>query len=134
MLGDLRKRVILGQHQPRIGFVVPQDDVEARPKALDEVGLEQQRLGLGVGGDDLHRDRLRHHPPQPLRQARRLGVRHHTLLEAARLADIQRLALAIEHPVDAGTERHGRERTPDRLRALDRRLYVRHGSIVGHRR
>ena len=59
MLGDLRERMVLGQHQPRIGFVVAQHDVEARLQALDEVGLEQQRLGLGMGGDDLHRDGLR---------------------------------------------------------------------------
>ncbi len=92
MLRDLRERVVLGQHQPRVALVVAQDDVEARLQALDQVGLEQQRLGLGMGGDDLHRRRLGDHPPQPLRQARGLGVGRDPLLQRPRLADVERLA------------------------------------------
>ena len=46
MLGNLGKGVVFGNDQPRVGFVIPEHDVEARPEALDEIGFEQQRLGL----------------------------------------------------------------------------------------
>ena len=110
VLADLREGMVLGQRQPRIALVVPQHDVEPGLQPLDEVRLQQQRLGLGVGGDDLHAGRLGHHPPQPLRQAANMGVARHPLLEAARLADIERVALSIEHTIHAGAERHGGER------------------------
>ena len=75
MLGDLRERVVLGQHQPGVRLVVPQDDVEARLQALDQVGLEQQRLGLGVGGDHLHRGGLVAPSAAAARPAGRPGYR-----------------------------------------------------------
>ena len=109
MLGDLRKRVVLRQHQPGVGFVVAQDDVEARLEALDDVCLKQQRLGLGVGGDDLHRRGFGDHAPQALGQAGGLGVGRDPLLEAAGLADVKGIPLGIEHPIDARAERHRRE-------------------------
>ncbi len=113
MLGDLRIWMVLGQHQPGVGFVVAQNDVVVRLEALDQVGLEQQRLGLGVGGDDLHGRGQRHHAAQAFRQADGLGVGGDALLQAARLADVQRLALGIEHAVDAGAGRHGFHRRLD---------------------
>jgi hypothetical protein len=36
-------------------FVVAQQHVVRRAEALDQLRFEQQRLGLGVGGDDRHR-------------------------------------------------------------------------------
>ena len=47
----------------RIGerFVVAQRDVEARPQPLDQVGFEQQRLGLGAGNDEFERAGLSDH-------------------------------------------------------------------------
>ena len=63
---------------------------------------------------DLHRDGLVHHPPQPLVQPADLGVGGDPLLQAARLADVQRVALGIEHPIDAGVGRHGGQRRLDR--------------------
>ena len=113
MLGDLRERVVLGQHQPGVGLVVAQDDVEARLEALDQVGFEQQRLGLGVGGDHLHRDGFVDHPPQPFVEAAELGVGGDPLLQAARLADVEGVALGIEHAIDARARRHGGQRLLD---------------------
>ena len=54
-----------------------------------------------------------HHPPQPLVQPAKLGVGGDPLLQAARLADIERVALGIEHAIDAGVERHGGQRGLD---------------------
>ena len=114
VLGDLRERMVLGQHQPGIGLVVAQHDVEARLEPLDQVGLEQQRLGLGVGGDDLHRRRSRDTMRRSRSGRRReLGVGGDALLQAARLADVERVALGIEHAVDAGAGRHGGQRRLD---------------------
>jgi hypothetical protein len=74
VLGDLRERVVAGQQDVGEGLVVAQQHVEARPQALDQVDLEQQRLDLGVGRDDLDRRRLGHHPPQPGRELVDMGV------------------------------------------------------------
>ena len=68
MLGNLREGVVLGQDQPGIGFVVAENDVVARPEALDEVRFQQQRLGLGRCRDDLKAPRLMHHAAQALGQ------------------------------------------------------------------
>ena len=62
-----------------------------------------------------------HHAPQPLGQPDDLGVVGDALLEVACLADIERLAAGIEHPVDARALRHGRERALDYLNARDSR-------------
>ena len=80
---------VLGQHQPRIRFVIPEHDIEARFQALDEIGLEQQGLGFGVGRDDLDRNGLAHHPPQPFRQSPAIGVGRDPFAQAAGLADLQ---------------------------------------------
>jgi hypothetical protein len=55
-----------------------------------------------MGGDDFHRHRVHDHAPQPLIQPPGLRVAGHAFLQAARLADIERLAGGIEHAVDAG--------------------------------
>ncbi len=49
-----------GHHEIPVALVVAEDDVVARVQALDEVVLEQQRLGLGAR-DGLGRGDLRHH-------------------------------------------------------------------------
>jgi hypothetical protein len=51
MLGNLRKGMVFRDDQPGIGFVIPEHDIEARPESLDEIGFQQQRLGLGRCGD-----------------------------------------------------------------------------------
>ena len=98
-----RRRRMIGADQD-IGeaLVVAQRDVVAGLELLDEIGLEQQRLGVRLGGDEHHRMGLRHHA----RDAARLALRRHiggdALLDRARLADIEHLALRPDHPVDAG--------------------------------
>ena len=128
VLGDLRVRMVLGQHQPGIGFVIPQDDVEVRLQPLDEIRFQQKRLGLGMGGDDFHRRGFRDHPAQPLRQAADLRVRRDAPIEAARLADVKRIALGIQHAVHARAPGHCRQGGGDR-----RHTGVRHRHAVADR-
>ena len=71
---DAGKGMILAQQDEGEAFVVAQQHVVGRPVALDQLRLQQQRLGLVVGGDDLHRAGLRDHPQQPLRLPRDLGI------------------------------------------------------------
>ncbi len=91
-------------------LVVPQHDVVAGTVLLDEVVLEQQRFGLGVGGRDLHRYRVLHERPRLRRQlVGRAEVARHAFLEIARLAHVEHLTAGIEHAVDAGLAGQGAE-------------------------
>ena len=77
----------------REALVVAQRHVVARLQLLDEIGLEQQRLGVQFGGDEHHRMGLRHHA----RNAAWLAFWRHiggdALLDRARLADVEHFAL-----------------------------------------
>ncbi len=141
MLADQRELVAGAQEDVGEALVVAQDDVERRPVPLDQVGLEQQRLDLARGGDELHRAGQRHHALQPGRQPLRLGVGRHPLPERFGLADVERLAALVEHAVDPRLVRQGRDEAADQLRASEcrdrrRRLAGRwghfgHGRLVG---
>ena len=98
--------MILGQHQPGIGFVVSQNDVEAWLQPLDQVRFQQKRLSFGMGRDDFHRRGFRDHPAQPLRQAPDLRIRRDAPIQAARLAHVERIAFGIQHAVNARSPRH----------------------------
>jgi hypothetical protein len=60
---EVNARVVLveGDRDERIGLVVAQADVEARPVLLDEALLRQQRLRLGGDHDALDVLDRRHH-------------------------------------------------------------------------
>lgn len=65
MLSDLGGAVVAADHQFGEGLVVAQHDVEARLQLLDEVGFQQQGLGLGcvttyVRPSTVSRERLKH--------------------------------------------------------------------------
>ena len=109
-------------------LVVAQRHIVAGLELLDEIGLEQQRFGVRFGGDEHHRAGLRHHA----RDAGGLALGRHVggdaLLDRARLADIEHLALWPDHAIDAGPERGVAPECADRLgaarhpRRLRRRL------------
>ena len=105
MLDQPRRRMAGAYEDIGEALVVAQRDVVAGLELLDEVGLEQQRLGVRFGGDEHHRMGLRHHP----RDAGRLALGGHiggdALLDRARLADIEHLALGPDHAIDAGPHR-----------------------------
>ena len=107
VLGELRPFGILADDDIGKRLVVAQQHVEARPEALDQVVLEQQRLGLAAGDRELHGPGRRHHADQARRQAGRLGVGGDPAAQRARLADIEDLAVGADHAIDAGLARQG---------------------------
>jgi hypothetical protein len=98
-------------------LVVAQRHVVARLQLLDEIGLEQQRLGVRLGGDEHHRARLRDHARDAARLALGRRVGGDALLDRGRLADIEHLALGPDHAVDAWAHRGMAPEFLDRRRA-----------------
>ena len=101
MFHDAREIVILAQQDEGEALVVAQQDVERRLKR-DELRFQQQRLGFELV-DDFHRAALADHALQAVGEPGDLRVIRHPRLQAARLADIEDVALAIQHAIDAGT-------------------------------
>ena len=90
----------------RVALVVLEPDVEARLVALDQVGLEQQRLADGVGERPLE---VRHPVDGRLdaqrrrrRRPARLPVLADAVSQALRLAHVQHPARGVLHEVHAG--------------------------------
>ena len=102
MLLQLAERVVAGEQDLRQALVVAKQDVVARLQLLDQVRFQKQRLDLRAGDDHLQRLGLADHPHQPVRQPVRLGIAGHAPRQVARLADIERLAGAVQHAVDPG--------------------------------
>ena len=128
MFEDLRRPVVAGDQDIGKRLVVAQLHVEARPQLLDQIGLEQQRLGLGRGRDDLDRDGGRDHAQDPRRQRRvDAGIGGEPLADVLRLADVKHVVAGVEHAVDTGRGRrqaHGifDRGMADRERAFGHRL------------
>ncbi len=100
-----RKLVPCRDINVRITLVVPEDDVELRPVLLDQVVLEDQRLGLGIRHRDLDfRDKL-HHGSRLYRVVAASEVARDAFLQISCLADVKDLVLCVEHPVHTGTVR-----------------------------
>ena len=55
---DARELLVEADRDVRIRLVVAQADVEPRPVALDELLLGEQRLGLGLGDQEVDRGDL----------------------------------------------------------------------------
>ena len=108
MEAELRKR-IGGQADVRIALVVAKDDVVARFFRFDQVVLEEQRFPLGAGHRRLDPRNLREHHGDPSLVRALLEIARDALLQVARLADVERRAAGIEHPVHAGTMRQRRD-------------------------
>src|SRR5262249_28794742 len=135
VLEDLRRPVVAGDQYIRERLVVAQQHVEARPQPLDQVGFEQQRLGLGRGRDEFERGGRRNHALDARIVAGRPSVGEDALADALGLADVEHVAVGVDHAIDAraggrvagvahdrlaaGRERPGRGREVDRGLALD---------------
>ncbi len=115
VLHDAREVVPFAQQDEGEAFVVAQQHVVGRAEALDELRFQQQRLGFGIGGDDLHAARLADHALQPVGEAGHLGIIRHPVLQRPRLANVQHIAPRIEHAVDAGQRIEGPDHLSDRL-------------------
>jgi hypothetical protein len=94
--------MIPGDQDVGEGFVVAQQHVVAGLQLLDEIGLEQERLGLGAGGDELHRGRLGDHASDAVRMRLAARIGRDAGADVARLAHIEHIAIRRDHAVDAG--------------------------------
>ena len=103
MFEDARCPVIAGQKNVRKRLIVAQQHVEARTQSLDKIGLEQQSFGFCAGNDEFHHRRLTDHPHNAIRMGYAARIIGDAFLEIARLADIEHIAIAVEHAIDAGT-------------------------------
>ena len=101
MLHDRRRFVVAGDQDVGKRLVVAEIDVEARAQALDQVRLEKQRLRLGPRAHELHRRGGADHAGDAAALPGEARVADDALLQAPRLADIEHVAVAIDHPVDA---------------------------------
>ena len=97
----------------RIALVVDEADVEARRERLDQVVLEEERLGLGAHHRRLHARDARHHvagPDRALAAGVTLGeVAGDALLQVARLADVENAVVGVEEAIHAGQVRQRRD-------------------------
>ncbi len=105
---QLRKCLARDAHV-RVGLVVAEEDVVARLVRLDEVVFKQQGLALGARNRGLDLRHLRQHQHDACRVRAALEIACHALPEILRLADIERGAGGVIHPVHAGTMRQRRD-------------------------
>ena len=93
----------------QITLVVAQGDIVVGRVLLDELRLQQQRLGFGVDLEGLvGRDRVDQRAPSRVGPHRGGGekIRAHPVAQVARLADVDHLARAVAVDVDARRGRH----------------------------
>ena len=114
MLEDLRRPVIGRDQDERKRLVVAQQHVEARAQPLDQIGFEEKRFSLGLGGDEFHRRRRRDHAHDAVVVAGRPRIGGDPLLDVLRLADVEHVALGVDHAIDAGRRRRVLDRARDR--------------------
>ena len=104
---DAREGLVERDRDVGVRLVVAQADVEDGPVALDEVLLGQQRLGLGLGGDEVDLVDRGDHVRRAAARGRLAEVRGHALADRARLAHVEHLALGVLEQVDARARRAG---------------------------
>ena len=92
---------LLGQHDAGVALVVAQQHVVARLQRLDQLVLQQQRIGLAAGDGGFHPRHLRQHPHDPRRFRRGVEVAPHAVAQGARLAYVEHAAGVIEHAIHA---------------------------------
>ncbi len=97
-----------GDLQIGVALVVAEQDVEPRRKRLDEVILEQQRLGLAAHDGGLQPRDAADHVADARAVVILVQVAGDTLLQVACLADVEHLALGVDPAVDAGQARQRR--------------------------
>ena len=83
-------------------FIVAQQHVVAGFELLDEVLFQKQRFGFGARGQEHHRGGFKHHPRDTGRMPMVTRIARDPRLKIARLANVQHLALGVQHPVNAG--------------------------------
>ena len=111
VIGDLR-RLMMGDFDVGVAFVVAKQNVVFGHEAFDEVAFQNQSLRLGMGGGDLDAPDLRNHH----RDARRepFGVAKIAAdppLEVHRLAHVKDSVLGVDHAIHPGQLRQIAQKT-----------------------
>src|SRR5262249_804498 len=94
--------------------------IEAGPEALDQIGLEKQGLGLGSGGDELHRRGRLDGAGDAAGLVGEPGIALDALFQASRLADIEDGPLSVDHAINAWAGGEPLDEAGDYLRARGR--------------
>ena len=117
MLPKLRGGMLAANDDFGEGLVVAQQDIKSWLQLLDEIDFQQQGVGLRAGRGELHRPGQIDHQSDALGMKPALGVLDDSLLQRPRLADVERLAVLAEHPIDAGRIGQPPHLVPDQGRA-----------------
>ncbi len=115
VLADLGRAVVAADHQLGERLVVAQHHIEARLQLLDEVGFQQQGLGLRGRDHHLHGPGQGHHQGDALGVEPPLGVLHNALLQGPRLAHVQAGPVLAIHAIDARLVRRAPRLVADQL-------------------
>jgi hypothetical protein len=99
------REAITRDHEVGVGLVVAEEDVVARGERLDQVVLEDQRLGLRARHGDLDGGHLRQHQLDARAVIALLKIARDALAQVAGLAHVEDLVLRVEHAIDAGLVR-----------------------------
>ena len=116
MLEDLRRPMVAGDQDIGKRLVVAQLHVEARPQLLDQIGFEQQRLGLGRRSRRSRRSRSPRSCAGCAPAAARWRARRTTAAcgRSWPCRHRARRCAGVEHAVDAGRGRGQPHRVLDR--------------------
>ena len=100
-------REVVTTRQPKIrkALVVAQHHVVLRVQRLDQIVLEQQRLGLGARHRHLHRGDLRDERLHFRDDVRRQKITADAVAQALRLAYVEQRAIGGEHAIYARSTR-----------------------------
>ena len=101
MLQDLRRPVIRRDQDVWKGFVITEQHIKSWPQALDQIGFEQQRFGLGLCGHELQGRRRRDHAGDAAVVTSWPRVGCHPFLDVLGLANVEHVALRTDHAVYA---------------------------------
>ena len=101
ILLDLGRFMVPADQDVGKRFVVTQQYVETRLKALDETRFQQQRFGLRLGDHELHPLGHGDHAGDPLGMTAEPRIVRDPRLQVARLAHIQDIVMFTEHAIDA---------------------------------
>ncbi len=104
-----RELVRGGEPDVREALVVLEHDVVARLVRLDEVVLEQQRLGLRARHGHFHGSDLRDQHLDLRIQVARVEIAADAIAQVRGLADVEQFAVGREHAIDAGPSRQRRD-------------------------
>ena len=98
---DLRRCMVAADEDVREALVVAQDNVEAWFELFDQVGFEEESLGLCLGHHEFHAGGEGDHQRDALRMPTKTRVIGDAVFQVLRFADIEDFSIHPEHAVNA---------------------------------